>query len=142
LYGLKKAQRSWYTKIDAYFLNNGFKQCISYPNMHFKDFGDHVLIIVLYVDDLIITGIQLLLIQNMKSDLQKKLEMKNLDILHYFLGLHILHIANGTFLSQQKYATDLLNRFHMSDCNPSLTPFQSDVKLTMECTTPLVDSTL
>ena len=57
--------------------------------MYVKDFGDHVLIIVLYVDDLIITGSQLELIQNMKSDLQKQFEMTDLDILHYFLGLHI-----------------------------------------------------
>ena len=46
------------------------------------------------------------------------------------------------FLSQSKYATDLLARFHMSDCKSAPTPFQSGVKLTVECTTPLVDATL
>jgi hypothetical protein len=66
---------------------------------------DHVLIIVLYVDDLIITGSQLVLIQNMKSDLQKQFEMMDLDILHYFLGLQIWNMANGIFLSQPKYTT-------------------------------------
>ena len=72
LYGLKQASRAWYDESDAYFLNNGFKQCISYPNLYVKDFGDHVLIIALYVDDLIITGSQLVLIQNMtfKSSLR------------------------------------------------------------------------
>ena len=56
LYGLKKSSRAWYDKIGAYFLNNHFKRCISNPNMYAKNFGDNVLIIVLYVDDLIITG--------------------------------------------------------------------------------------
>jgi hypothetical protein len=123
LYGLKQTPRAWYDKIDAYFLKNGFKWCISDPNMYVKGFSDHVPIIVLYVDDLIITSNQLVLIQNMKSDLQKQLEMTDLDILHYFLGLQIWHMANGIFFSQPKYETDLLTRFHMSDRNPSPTPF-------------------
>ena len=46
------------------------------------------------------------------------------------------------FLSQPKYATDLLAHFHMSDCKSSPTPFQSGVKLTIECNTSLVDATL
>jgi hypothetical protein len=68
--------------------------------------------------------------------------MTNLDILHYFLGLEIWYMANGIFLSQLKYATDLLTRFHMSDCKPSPTPFQYSINLTVEYTTPLVDVTL
>jgi hypothetical protein len=142
LYGLKQALRAWYDKIDAYLLKNGFKRCISDPNLYVKDFCDHVLIIVLYLDDLIITGIQLVLIQNMKSDLQKQFEMIDIDILHCFLGLRIWNMANGTFISQPKYATYLLTRFHMNDCSPSPTPFQSDAKLIVECTTSLVDATL
>ena len=89
LYGIKQALRTLYDKIDAYFLKNGFKRCICDPNMYVKDFGDHTLIIVLYVDDLIITGSQLVLIQNMKRDLQKQSEMTDLSLLNYFLGLQI-----------------------------------------------------
>ena len=70
LYGLKQAPRAWYEKIDAYFLKNSFKRCIYYPNMHVQNFGTNILIVVLYVDDLIITRNQLTLIQNLKSDLQ------------------------------------------------------------------------
>jgi hypothetical protein len=67
--------------------------------------------------------------------------MTDLDILYYFLGLQIWHMANGIFLSQPKYATNLLTHFHVSDYNPSPTPFQFDVKLIVECIT-LVDATL
>lgn len=72
LYGLKQASRAWYDKIDAYLFNNGFKHCISDPNLYVKSFGDNVLIIVLYVDDLIITRRQPVLIQDMKISLQKQ----------------------------------------------------------------------
>jgi len=142
LYGLKQESRAWYDKIDAYFLKNGFKSCISDLNMYVKDFGGHVFIIVLYLDYPIITSSQLVLIQNMKSDIQKKFEMTDIDILHYFLGRHMWHMANGIFISQPKYETNLSTHFHMSYCNPSPTPFQSGVNLTLECNTPLVDVTL
>ena len=51
-------------------------------------------------------------------------------------------MADGMFLSQSKYATELLAHFHMSDCKYAPTPFHFGVKLTVECTTLLVDSTL
>ena len=99
LYGLKQAPRVWYDKIDAYFLKNGFKRCISDPNLYVHNFGTNILIVVLYVDDLIITSIQLTLIQNLESDLQKQFEMTDLGLLHYFLRLQIWHMEYGMFLS-------------------------------------------
>ena len=110
--------------------------------MYVKHVDDNIIVTVLHVDDLIITGIQLLLIQNMKSELQKQFEMTDLGILHYFAGLQIWHMEDGIFLSQPKYVADLLACFHMSDCKPGPTPFQSGVKLNVECTTPFVDATL
>ena len=68
--------------------------------------------------------------------------MTDLGLLHYFLGLQIWHMEDGMFLSQLKYAIDLLARFHISDYKSSHMPFQSGVKLTTKCTTPLVDATL
>ena len=94
------------------------------------------------MDDLIIIGIHLVLIQNMKSDLQKNFEMIDLSILHYFLGLQRWHMTDGIFISQPKYGTILLAHFHMSDCKLDPMPFQSGMKLIVECTTPLVDATL
>ena len=82
LYGLKQAPRAWYDKVDAYFLKNGFKHCISDPNMYVQKFGTNILIVVLYVDDIIITSIHITLIQNLKSDLQKQFEMTQLGLSH------------------------------------------------------------
>ena len=68
--------------------------------------------------------------------------MIDLGLLHYFSGLQIWHMANGMFLSQPKYAIDLLTCFHMSDYKSAPTPFESSVNLNVECTTLLVDATL
>jgi len=142
LYGLKQAPRAWYEKNDTYFSKNGFKRCIYDPNLYVKNFGDDILIIVVYLDDLIIIGNQLISIQKLKENLKNEFEMTDLGLLHYFLGLQIWHMADGIFLSQPKYASNLLARFHMNDCKESPSPFQSGVNLIVDCNTPLVDSTL
>ena len=68
--------------------------------------------------------------------------MSYLGHLHYFLDLQVLQTKEGIFLSQSKYACDLLRRFHMEDCKPAPYPFQSGVKLSTTCTSPEVDATL
>ena len=62
--------------------------------------------------------------------------------LHFFLGLDISKDALGIKLYQAKYARDLLERFHMTDCKFSPTPFLSGFKLEDDGETPLVDKTL
>ena len=68
--------------------------------------------------------------------------MTNLGHLHYFLGLQVLQSKEGITLSQSKYACDLLHHFHMEDCKPAPSPFQSRFKLSVNYTTPEVDATL
>jgi hypothetical protein len=77
-----------------------------------------------------------------KTSLKKKFEMTDLGFLHYFLGLQVFQTKEGIFLSQSKYACDLLRRFHMEDCKPTPSPFQSGVKLVATCTSLEVDATL
>ena len=66
--------------------------------------------------------------------------MSDLGHLHYFLGPQVLQTKEGIFISQSKYACDLLCHFHMEDCKPTPSPFQSGVKLS--ATSLEVDATL
>ena len=68
--------------------------------------------------------------------------MSYLGHLNYFLGLQLSQTKEGIFLSQSKYACDILRHFHMEDCKPPPSPFQSGVKLSANSTSPKVDSTL
>ena len=56
LYGLKQAPREWYSKMDAFLLSQNFQRCRSDPNVYLHQHDDHLIIIVLYVDDLLIIG--------------------------------------------------------------------------------------
>ena len=68
--------------------------------------------------------------------------MTDLGTPHYFLGLHVLPLCDGFFISQSKYVMDLLTHFKMVDCKLCATKFQYGVKLTKTCQTPTIDATL
>ena len=128
--------------MDSFLLESGFSRCHSDNTVYTKKVGNSLIILVLYVDDLILTGSDPNLINHVKSSLKKKFEMTDLGHLHYFLGLQVLQSQEGIFLSQSKYACDILRHFHMEDCKPAPSPFQSGVKLSVTCTSPEVDATL
>jgi hypothetical protein len=128
--------------MDNFLIATGFSRCHSDPNVYTKKVGSHLIILVLYVDDLILTSSNSKLLNHVKTNLKKKFEMTDLGFLHYFLGLQFLQTNIGIFISQSKYACDLLCHFHMDDCKPTPSPFQSGVKITTTCTSPKVDATL
>eukprot|EP00253_Pinus_taeda_P032796 PITA_32796 len=78
-----------------------------------------LLILVLYVDDLLITSSSVSTIAAVKRALHDRFFMTDMGPLHFFLGLEISQDATGIKLSQAKYARDLLERFHMTDCKPT-----------------------
>jgi hypothetical protein len=86
---------------------------------------DSLLLLVLYVDDLLITGFSTSMITAIKRILHDRFLMMDMGPLHFFLGLEIIQDASSIKLSQAKYARDLLERFHMTDCKSSPTPFLS-----------------
>jgi hypothetical protein len=142
LYGLKKALRAWYAKMDSYLLSQNFVRCKSDPNVYMLRTVDSLLLLVMYVDDLLITGCSSSTIVAVKRILHDKFFMMDMGPLHFFLGLEISQDASSIKLSQVKYARDLLERFHMTNCKFSLTPFLSRVKLEDGGETPLVDNRL
>jgi hypothetical protein len=76
--------------------------------------GD-TLIVVVYVDDLLITDTNNDLILRFKKQLVDSFDMIDLGTLHYFLGFHELPLCDGFFISLSKYVMDLLTRFKMVD---------------------------
>eukprot|EP00253_Pinus_taeda_P023139 PITA_23139 len=103
LYGLKQAPRAWHTRIDSYFTRLGFSKSEADPNLYQIVVEGKLLIIVLYVDDFILTGDELLIL-SCKEDLSREFEMKDLGLLHYFLGLEIWQRSDGLFVSQLSQA--------------------------------------
>eukprot|EP00253_Pinus_taeda_P025299 PITA_25299 len=91
LYGLKQAPRAWYAKMGSFLLETGFSRCHSDNTIYTKKVGKSLIILVLHVDDLILTGSDPNLINHGKSNLKKEIEMTDLGHLHYFLGLQVFN---------------------------------------------------
>jgi hypothetical protein len=96
---------------------------------------------VLYVDDLFLTGAEKL-IAGCKADMAVEFEMKDIGMMHYFLGLEVWQRPGEIFLGQGKYAVEILKRFQMEDCKPMATPMITNLKKVTTSDSELVDPTL
>ena len=98
LYGLKQAPKAWYGRIDSFLMSMGFANSKDNPNLSYKVVEDVPVIILLYVDDLFLTGNEKQIMES-KKKLAKEFEMKDLGLMHYFLGLEVWQILEGIFLN-------------------------------------------
>ena len=101
LYGLKQAPRAWYSRIEAYFIKEGFDKCFCEHTLFIKT-GDkeEILIVSLYVDDLIFTGNDEIMFTKFKDSMQKEFDMSDLGKMKYFLGIEVVQTANVIFICQ------------------------------------------
>ena len=95
--------------------------------------------LVVYVDDIVITGSDQEGIQRLKQHLFNHFQTKDLDKLKYFLGLEIAQSSSGVVMSQRKYALDILEETGMLECKPVDTPMNPNVKLVPGQGKPLRD---
>jgi hypothetical protein len=89
-------------------------------------------ILIVYVDDIIITGNNYKEIEKLKQHLAKEFEVKDLGLLRYFLGIEVSRSAKGIYLSQRKYILDLLSETGMIGCHPASSPIETNHQLSKE----------
>lgn len=139
LYGLKQSPRCWFAKLSKALLSFGFKQ--SYEDYSLFSFvQDNICLhILVYVDDFIIAGNDISTIQRFKNYLHKCFKMKDLGKLKYFLGLEIARGPEGIFVSQRKYALDIIAECGLLGAKPSPVPTELNHKLALVKGGPLLD---
>jgi hypothetical protein len=101
-----------------------------------------VFISVLYVDDIIITMNSYQFILWCKKKLSNEFDMKHVGLLHCFLELDVCQVAHEFFPRQGKYTMEILKIFYMLDNKPISTPIVSNMKLTHDNDSYLVDPTM
>jgi hypothetical protein len=142
LYGLKQAPRAWYSRLDKYLQQQGFKRGIVDNNLYIKMENENQLIVVVYVDDIIFGGSINKMCQEFAKEMQKEFEMSMLGELSFFLGLQISQSDKGIFISQTKYIKEMLKKFRMEDCAPVNTPMVTCCKLRKDDESPEENQTL
>jgi hypothetical protein len=88
LYGLKQSPRAWYARMDNYLTRLGFSKSHADPNLYYKVLDNTPMILLLYVDNLFIIGEESLIIK-CKKELASEFDMKDLGLMHYYLGLEV-----------------------------------------------------
>ena len=128
LYGLKQAPRSWYARLNSFLISLGFTLSEYDPSLYIKFVNSHIVMLLIYVDDIILSGSLMDLIIETKSALNREFKMQDLGELHYILGLEIVFNEDHVFISQSRYALSMLKKLHMENCKSVDTPMEQLVK--------------
>lgn len=130
LYGLKQSPRAWFGRFARAMIGMGYRQSQGDHTLFIKHSSSGgVTALLVYVDDIIVTGNEEKEKQHLSQCLAKEFEIKALGRLKYFLGIEVAHSQQGIFISQQKYVTDLLKETGMAACKPASTPMDPNNKL-------------
>lgn len=137
LYGLKQASRQWYFKLSAALFSYGYNQSPSDHSLFTKSTGSSFTAILVYVDDVVLAGNDMIEINLIKVHLDEAFTIKDLGELKYFLGLELARSKEGIFLSQRKFALELLEDTGYLACKPASAPMDPHLKLSKDMGTPL-----
>lgn len=122
LYGLRQAPQAWYNSLCSALKSFGLVQSQADTSLFTLHKSTDHLFVLVYVDDLILTGSRPDLVSALTNHLQSHFAVKDLGPLSYFLGVEVASCKEGLFLSQHKYLIDLLRRHKMVGIKPLSTP--------------------
>lgn len=129
LYRLKQASRQWHLEFCNKIIEFGFKQSQHDHCLFVKGEGEEFIALVVYVDDVLITGPKLEKIDEVKEYLHKAFTIKDLGQASYFLGVELLKTNNGLYVNQRKYVLDILGDAGLSGVKPACTPSAKNAQL-------------
>ena len=132
LYGLKQASRQWNKELCAFLKTLSFKQSTQDYSLYTRTQDGEFLVILVYVDDILVTGTSMSHIEDVKLALDKAFTIKDLGQLTYFLGIEVYRNADDIFLSQKKYIKDILVDAGMEECFIAPAPLSTGLKLSPE----------
>jgi len=141
LYGLKQAPRAWFQRFASVIIAAGFSPSNHDPALFIHTSPRGRTLLLLYVDDMIITGDDSEYIAFVKARLSEQFLMSDLGPLRYFLGIEVSSTSDGIYLSQEKYIQDLHARSCLTDHRTVETPIELNLQLRATDGKPLTDPT-
>jgi histone deacetylase 1/2 len=131
LYGLKQAPRAWFSKLSSKLQELGFLASKADTSLFIYNKSGIIMFVLVYVDDIIVTSSSNKAVNALLQDLSSAFALKDLGDLHFFLGIEVKKINQGIILTQEKYASDLLNRVGLKECKTLPTPLSASEKLSV-----------
>ncbi|KAK2410077.1 putative mitochondrial protein [Trifolium repens] len=132
LYGLKQAPRTWYERLTQFLEEQGYRKGGSDKTLFVKQEKGKFIIAQIYVDDIVFGGMSNAMVQHFVQQMQSEFEMSLVGELTYFLGLQIKQMDDTIFISQSKYARNIIKKFGMDNATHKRTPAPTHLKLTKD----------
>ena len=132
LYGLKQSPYAWFGKFSHAVEKFGLQKSKSDHSVFYRNSSSGIILLMVYVDDIVITGSDSTRISSRKSFLHCQFHTKDLGMLRYFLGVEVMRSKHGIFLSQRKYVLDLLSETGKLGAKPCGSHMAPSVHLTRE----------
>ncbi|KAK9059484.1 hypothetical protein SSX86_020186 [Deinandra increscens subsp. villosa] len=139
LYGLKQSPRAWFGRFSGVMEEFGMVRSAYDHSVFFRHRQGRRIILVVYVDDIILTGDDETGISKLKQFLQSQFQISDLGRLRYFLGIEVSRSPQGILLSQRKYVLDMLSECGLLGCKPVDSPMLPTGKLLPEDGSPMKD---
>ena len=118
MYGLKQAPQAWFSRIEAHFIGEGFQRCESEQTLFTRSSQEgRIIIVSIYVDDLIFTGNDEVMLSEFKDSMFREFDMSDLGKMRFFFGIEVLQKSDGIYICQRRYALEVLKRFGMMESN-------------------------
>ena len=118
LYGLKQAPRAWYTRLSDFLLSIGFRASKIDTSLFILSDGSNIFYLLVYVDDILLMGSNSAMLHHLIQLLSFEFKLRDLGVVHYFLGIEVQSTGMGLMLCQHKYILDILTRASMTSCKP------------------------
>jgi hypothetical protein len=130
LYGLKQASRNWFSTFSEAIQKAGYQQSKADYSLFTKPHGPSFTAVLIYVDDILLTGNDLDEMKRLKEFLLKRFRIKDIGDLKYFFGIEFSRSKKGIFMSQRKYTLDILQDSGLIGARPDKFPMEQTLKLT------------
>ena len=119
--------RAWFGKFNQAIETFDMQKSKYDHSVFYRNSSSGIILLVVYVDDIVITGSDSKGILSLKSFLHSQFHTKDLGMLKYFLGVEVMRSKQEIFLSQRKYVLDLLSKIGKLGAKPCSTPMTSNV---------------
>jgi len=129
IYGLKQGPRVWFSRLSTKLLQLGFTASKADSSLFFLRTPTYCIFILIYVDDIILTGSSSSAIKDLLVQLRMEFAVKDLGPFHYFLGVEVTKVPYGLMLSQQRHIMSLLQKANMLIAKPITSPMSSAYQL-------------
>ncbi|CAM8954199.1 unnamed protein product [Rhodiola kirilowii] len=142
LYGLKQAPRAWYERLTEFLINHGYVREGVDKMLFMKHTRSDFIIAQIYVDDIVFGSSNQKLVDKFVEQMHSEFQMSMVGEMCYFLGLQVKQKADSIFISQSKYARNLIKKFDLEKATHKRTPAATHVKVTKGEAGTRVDQTL